>query len=375
MTPGPWSIEETLTGLPLLGPWYRHRAARIKRRSCLLLHRLGLLRPLSFVEWLATATCNCSCPYCGAPAWDGAGDELDAREVRRVLSEVRGLGARRLLVSGGEPLMRPDLPELLRAANEEGLDIGLVSNGWAVEERWEDMRKIRYFLYLTSLDGDPEDHDRDRGRAGSFNRALGSLDLFASIGVPVRIVNTVVHRENIGRLEDLVPFIRSSPATLWQLTPVTRTGRAALTDRFELTGNDLWALARFIGRHRGEMDMELGESRSYLGCGPGFPSGTPFFCGAGLTRCTIMPDGEVAGCQPLHEAGLSEGNVRRTHLSDIWRRGFARWRSETLPEVCLPCPHQAACDGGCRAQMHVSKQCLKEALRERTQQRVPGDSA
>ena len=264
-----------------------------------------------------------------------------------------------MLVSGGEPLVRADLMELLDYANRCGLDLGLVTNGYLVEELWNELKRFRYFLYFTSIDGLPAYNDRVRGKEGAFDHALRGLELFAQLNVPTRMVNTVVHPGNFTQLDGLLDVLLDSAANRWHLTPAAKVGRAGRTDEFSLDGMQLKELVDFIRANRHRMAIDLGESHTYLGCFDGWPVGKPFFCGAGLTRCSIMPDGEVLGCQQVYDCTFTEGNIRQVPFPRLWKEGFRRFRGQVERAACLDCSHLAACQGGCWAEMELHRACLK----------------
>ncbi len=355
------TLEKMLLGTPLLGGYYHGNAASLKRALCLRLHRLGLLRPYSFVQWLVTNRCNLSCPFCEASAGAAAPRELSREEALRLVDELPAAGVRKLLLSGGEPLMRPDIGAIMARAGARGLKLGLVTNGWHVPEMAGELGRLRFFLYFTSLDGAPSYHDRIRGREHAFERAMAGLELFTGMGVPVRIVNTAVHPGNISQLEELARIVKGSGATSWRLTPVSGVGRATGEIGYELDGSQLRFLADFIARQRATVNCDFGESHSYLGCLAGEEGGKPFVCGAGLTRCSITAEGEVLGCQQIFDPAFSEGNVRDKGFARIWREGFARFREKEFTEECRQCAHFAGCRGGCWAEMERRGSCLKSA--------------
>jgi radical SAM protein with 4Fe4S-binding SPASM domain len=338
----------------------RHEAP-LKRAVCMFLHRFGALKPVSFVQWLATNRCNFRCSFCEASAGDALPDELSSAEAEALLDDLAAMGTR-LVISGGEPLMREDLPRLLRHARKRGLSLGLVSNGYLVPSMWSYLRDIPWFLFFTSLDGPREYHDRQRA-PGSFDRVIRSLDLFAGQGVPLRIVNTVVHRDNLALLPALHAAVRASRATRWHLTPAAPLGRNA-AGGFGLDASGLDELGRFLraaARSEGPR-VDFGESHGYLGPLLEVEGGKPFFCGAGLTRCSILADGTVMGCQQAYDRRLSEGNVKQQPLSVIWQHGFKRFRPRALPPACAGCPEARACAGGCWAEMELRGRCLKAIL-------------
>ena len=355
------TIESRLLQLPFLGRLYRRNAAALKRRYCLQLHRLGRLKPDTFVQWLATNQCNLSCSFCESSSGTAGANELSREEVFRLIDELSSMGVARLVVSGGEPLLRPDICEIMAHANRRNLAVGLVSNGWHVADLQMPLSELRLFLYFTSLDGMPEYHDQARGRDKAFARAMQGLELFARMRVATRIVNTVVHPGNIGQLEGMVNLIKESGATSWRLTPVSNVGRAAGNSGYALDSAQLHCLSDFIRKYRRHVNVDFGESHTYMGCFTESGGGKPFFCGAGLTRCSITADGEVMGCQQIFDPAFSEGNIRDSSFRQIWQEGFNRFRNNDFPADCPDCPHFAGCQGGCWAEMQSRGSCLKTA--------------
>ena len=353
------SIERLILNTPVLGAFYRRRTARLKRSFCLLLHRFGLLKPYSFVQWLVTNRCNAACQFCESSSGRAGADELTREEAFSLIRDLHSMKARRLILSGGEPLMRPDLCEIMEYANQCKIKLGLVTNGWFVPEMETRLRRLKYFLYFTSIDGEPGFHNKSRGIDGAFERALRGLDIFARMGVPVRIVNTVVHPGNIQQLDTVAGVVSSSGATAWRLTPVSNVGRAAGNSRFELDQEQLRYLADFIREKRRIVNVDFGESHMYLGCFAERHPGHPFFCGAGLSRCSIMPNGEVMGCHQAYDLSLSEGNIREAGFTQIWLHGFTRFRKRDFREDCRRCVCFDGCQGGCWAEAAKTGTCLK----------------
>jgi len=353
-------IDRALMRLPLVGRLYACRAATIKREICLLLNTAGWLKPITFVQWLVTFSCNLRCPFCEASAGDARDDELTTIEGRELIDDLAGMGVKRLLFSGGEPLTRADVPELMAHARGRRLSLGLVTNGFLVGQLWSRLRGLDLYLYFTSLDGTRAEHDAQRGE-GAFEHALDGLRRVASAGTPTRIVNTVVQPTNIDSLPRLRDIVRESGATRWHLTPLARVGRADTGHREILSATQLRRLVDFV--REGDGWIDLGESAGYLAClAGGAPAGKPFFCGAGLTRCAIMPDGNVLGCHQVYDCRYAEGNVRERPFSEIWRNGFRRFRHRRPPDFCRGCEHITSCQGGCWAEMELQGHCLKAEL-------------
>ena len=289
-------------------------------------------------------------------------DELNTREAEALIDDLALLRTR-LLFSGGEPLMREDLPHLIRYAHDKAVPVGLVSNGFLVPSLWPRLREVPWFLFFTSLDGPADYHDGIRA-PGSFDRVMRSLELFARHQTPVLLVNTVVHQDNLALLPVLHEHLRAHvPTVRWHLTPVMAVGRNRQA-AYRLDADNLRELAMFVRQfdRAGGLRVAWGESHSYLQPLLGAGGGKPFFCGAGLTRCSIMPDGSVVGCHQAYDPTLTEGNIRQQSFSHIWRHGFARFRPRDLPAVCAGCAQAPACGGGCWAEMQIRGHCWKPIL-------------
>jgi radical SAM protein with 4Fe4S-binding SPASM domain len=355
------SIDRLLLNLPVVRKLYARKAATLKKAACLMLHRLGRLKPVTFVQWLATYRCNFQCSFCEASANLERADELTTHEVYTLIDDLEGMGAKRLLISGGEPLVREDMAEIIRYATRAGLSLGLVSNGYLTAKNWPGLQRGHYFMYFTSLDGPRSLHDSARA-TDSFSRVMDSLERFAAHKVPIRIVNTVVHPGNFHLLSEMLGIVRSSFATRWHLTPIQMVGRAAGQDQFQLNGQQLRQLVEFVAASSRVMPVALGESHAYLNCLVGTHLAKPFFCGAGLTRCAIMPEGSVMACQQVYNLQFAEGNIRRRPFSRIWRENFKDFRQWQIPQSCHGCGHLGACRGGCWAEMKLHQTCLKPFL-------------
>ena len=168
-------IERCILETPVLGGLYRKRAAKLKRGFCLFLNYFGMLKPISFVQWLVTNQCNATCPFCEASAGQADANELTFDEAKALIRDLQRMRVRRLILSGGEPLVRPDICEIMDYATQCNLGLGLVTNGWYVPEMESRLGRFKFFFYFTSIDGEPAQHDKIRGIGGAFDRALAGL--------------------------------------------------------------------------------------------------------------------------------------------------------------------------------------------------------
>ena len=271
-------------------------------------------RPL-FLSHLVTARCNARCAAC---LWRfAAGDderaaetELTTREIARLYKRASEAGICQLVLWGGEPLLREDIEEIIRAASSAGLSVILMTNGWLLPDLWPSLRGLVRTLML-SLDDIGEDHDRMRGLPGLFAR----LDSFV-LGLqhdPLRprlLVNTVLSRLNRGALGRVAPVARRWGAGLYFCPMetgemeaggfVVRHGHLALDE-------DELRQAAILARKLKTSGYPLRATNKYLRLLENDPALHGFSCRLPHAVLTVLPDGSFRDCRrrttPL-------GNVR-----------------------------------------------------------------
>jgi len=353
-------LDKLFLSIPLVRDYYELNAGRIKRGLLLKLKSVGLLRPYAHAIWLCTYRCNFTCPYCEASAGDADPNELTTEQAFKMVNDLAEIKVKKLLISGGEVLVRKDIFKVMKYANSRGIKIGILSNGFLVKQMKEKLSEIDMFFYFSSIDGREDYHNEMRGRANSFNKVFESLDVMRDLGVKTRLINSVIHPGNYDDLEGLFNKISQSSATMWNLTPMAKVGRADGDFGYSLSGEQLRGLVSFIREKRKYFPVDVADSHSYLGFFEGAAIGRPHFASAGLTKLAIMPDGEVLGCNQIYDHSYTEGSVKTRSLKDIWENEFKRFRSKEYPEYCMGCEFIKQCQGGFWAEMEKEKKCLKE---------------
>ena len=309
--------------------------------------------------WELTLGCNARCACCGSAAGVARPDELDRDEALAVASELAALGCERVTLMGGEPLVRADWPDLARALSSGGVVVEMVSNGWLLDAATAaELVAAGVHSVSVSIDGPLPIHDRLRGVAGGYRRAIDAVRAARAAGLPVGVV-TQVNRANLRELAALYPELCAAGALGWQLQLSEAMGRCS--DRgLLLAPEELPALERFVldvvaeGRlwtyaadnvgymSRDEPLLRSGKrpaDRCWLGCQ------------AGLGVLGITSHGMVRGCMALPEP-FDEGSVRERALREIWAdpRAFAYNRvpgSKVLGGACARCPFARVCGAGC----------------------------
>ncbi len=314
------------------------------------------------VQWMITERCSLSCPHClSSPP--STRPELDLLVAARLLDEIAALGVPELLLTGGEPLDRPDLPALLRLIAERRLPWSLNTarlpdrEARAAIETWPPM------FVAVSVDGPEPLHDRFRGRAGCFAEAAAAIRYFRGLGVDVA-AGTTVTRQNLPALGATHALVEGLGVDAWGLHLLIPEGRAHQRPDLMPRRTELRALLAFVAhcRQLGGLPVGMADELGYAGPWEPLVRESAFYCGAGRSTCVILADGEVVPCTTT-DRSTSAGNVRRESLAAIWSRGFVALDAHPLGEDCARCAELEACRGGCwlmrRHGLHCSRDLWK----------------
>lgn len=303
-----------------------------------------------------TRRCNLSCLHCGSDCrmqTDTPHLTTDSwLKIIRYCREHFGHGLA-FIITGGEPLMHPDLEEIGAAISGQGMRWGMVTNGHALDEKR--LRKILaagLSSITMSLDGPAESHNRLRNRPDAFRRATEAIAISAESGIKLHDVVTCVHPGNLAQLDETAEILLGLGATNWRLFRIFPSGRAAGNPELLLTRGQTWQMLDWIAQNRphyASRGLNLGAS-----CEGYVPLATdrrirdnPFFCRAGINIASILCDGTITGCSNNHHT-FNEGNILRDDLAALWERGFSRFRDRKWVKDtdCGGCEHLPDCRGG-----------------------------
>jgi len=295
-------------------------------------------RRLYSVTLAVTNRCPFNCWHCYNAGRSQQDTPLSV--LRNLAAELQDLGAVVVTLTGGEPLLREDLPEILRAFDPRScLVLGTTGEGLTAE-RARCFRDNGLFAVGISLDSDQEaEHDRSRGRPGAFRSALAALRVARESGLYPYVVS-VATREFLHRSRFL-PFLRfaaDAGALEVHLLEPSATGKLAGRTEVLLTAAERQQIFEYQGETAQRADLPILSSFAYL------ESPEAFGCGAGLTHLYIDGSGEVCPCNLVP---LSFGNIAREPLRSILGRmgqHFCRPRTgcvgrllvKQLPRVGLP---------------------------------------
>lgn len=318
----------------------------------------GYLPRLIF--WELTEGCNLACKHCRAGAQpERAQDELTIVEAMAVIDQIADCASPILVLTGGEPLYRPDLFEIASYAVSRGLRVAVATNGTlvdaAVAHRLKDIGVLRCSI---SIDGaTPMVHDAFRGIAGSWQAALDGAAALVDAGVDVQF-NVSVARHNMDQLGDIVSLAISRRIRALHLFLLVPVGCG-----LQLRGNDmlsaeetefvLWWLSRVS--KTAPLEVKATCAPQYYRIVRQHPhgdrppmAGLTKGCLAGTHVCFISHRGIV---QPCGYLPLEAGSIRQQQFADIWYESplFSILRNpNTLQGRCGACDFKHVC-AGCRA--------------------------
>ena len=178
------------------------------------------------VIWNLIRRCNLTCKHCYATSADkDFPGELSTGQVYEVMDDLKGYGVPVLILSGGEPLMRPDIFEISKRAKDMGFYVGLSSNGTLVsEENIDQIAAVGYDYVGISIDGMREIHDRFRRREGAFDESLRGIALCRDAGIKVGLRFTLTS-DNAVDLPDLLRLLDDEGLDKFYLSHLNYAGR------------------------------------------------------------------------------------------------------------------------------------------------------
>ena len=339
---------------------------------------------LRLLFWESTIRCNLNCAYCRRIESDEtAYSDLSTEQAREFIQQLAQLGAEQpvmpvLVFSGGEPLCREDLFELIGYAKSLGLIPALATNGTLIDATIaERIRGSGIVRVSVSLDGaTAEVHDKQRRLTGAFEKAIEGIKHLRESKVPFQI-NITLTRHNAGQIKDVYELAKSLGAVAVHIFMLVPVGCGQT-----LTEDDMLSPEQYEQKmlEISELD-ELGELQMKVTCGPHYErvvrqqglyksrieagqgnnnvpgrsghGGASKGCLAGLGVLFVAHQGDVFPCGYLP---IKCGNVLEDKLSDIWynNKDLARMRdSDQLEGKCGICGYRQVC-GGCRGRAYAA---------------------
>lgn len=322
------------------------------------------------MAWEVTRACNLACRHCRADAHtEPFPGELDTAEALRLIDDIARVGSPILIFSGGEPLLRQDIFQLVERARANNLRCAMAPNGTLLTaDNVRRMAESGIERVSISIDAaDARSHNAFRGVEGAFEASMRGIEHLKRAGIPFQI-NTTVTRNNLHIFGDIHDLARDLGAVAWHIFLLVPTGRASemseeiiSSEEYERILNWFYDLSRAspmqlkatcapqyhrILRQRARQE---GIAVNYANFGLDAVSRG---CLGGSGFCFISHSGQVQPCGYLE---LDCGQVRDEPFSHIWRNS-TRFREIRDPSFytgkCGICEYERVC-GGCRARAYT----------------------
>ncbi|MBQ7240046.1 MAG: radical SAM protein [Bacilli bacterium] len=317
------------------------------------LYKNPKLRDL-FIE--VTSRCNARCEHCGSQCGDFIPkDEISAEDLKRTLLDIsKRYDPKDVLlnITGGEPLVRKDLFEIMDYANKLGFRWGMTSNGMLInDDIIKKMKETNMETISISLDGLKETHENFRKSPGSFDRIIENIKKLQQVpSIKIVQVTTVANKKNLNELEDIYKLMKDLNIISWRVINVDPIGRAKGNKDILLDKEEYKYLFNFIKEKREEniMNVEYGCSH-YLD----IPlekelRDTYFYCVTGLYVASILSNGDIFVCPNVERRKeFVQGNIKTDNFVDVWENKFQMLRSDNRLkcEKCNKCSKWKYCLG------------------------------
>jgi len=327
--------------------------------------------PVRLVAWEVTRQCNLSCLHCRASADLGPyDDELTTDEGLKLLAQIREVGQPVIILTGGEPLLRPDIFELARYGTEMGLRMVMAVNGTLLNPATALKLKTAGIQRISiSLDGaTAEGHDHFRQMPGAYAGVLKGVEAAKTVGLEFQI-NTTITRLNLKEIPQIQELVKQLGAVAHHIFMLVPTGRGrSLTEQtisaeeYEQTLTGLikskdefplpikatcaphyYRILRELAQQEGKEITLKTQGLDALTRG----------CLGGTGFCFISHRGQVQACGYLE---IDAGNVRQETFKTIWENSpvFSALRDKSQYQgKCGQCEYFRVC-GGCRARAYAA---------------------
>jgi len=304
-----------------------------------------------------TYRCPLQCPYCSNPVEIAKyNDELSTQDWIRVLREGRKMGATQLGFSGGEPLLRRDLEELISEARELGYYTNLITSGVGMDEdRILAFKKAGLDHIQVSFQASNEELNDYLGASKTFQHKLQMANLVKQYEYPM-VLNIVLHRQNIEQIREILDMTIELKADYVELASTQYYGWSRINlDNLLPTREQFQQAEKVVVEYQDIMKDKM----KIIYVIPDYFETRPKACmnGWGSIFLTIAPDGTALPCHAAAQLpGLNAPNVKEHTIEWIWNESsaFNKFRGlEWMQEPCRSCPEKEKDKGGCRCQAYM----------------------
>ena len=318
--------------------------------------------PLFMITWRCTRNCVGSCTYCSYTKEYAKDSEVDTKTAKKIVDEIKDFGCEWLGISGGEPLVRPDIFDVIDYAKEVGLEVSLITSGFAFDqERLDKLGKYNVHTAV-SIDGTRETNDKIR-RKGGYDKAVYAMKKLSELGLLDCIVTTMTkyNIKDMAHPAALAEQFKARMVVYHNLVPVGRAGTnmpdlAPTPDQYEEAFNEIYDLqVKLAGKVKvnvyAPFYARIVRQKNPMDFWDWFQTGFLGRCSIGGSYMGITENGDYRSCG-FHE-GYRLGNVKDKKASQAWdelqhSELHLKLRDKSnLKGRCGVCEYREIC-GGCR---------------------------
>ena len=321
------------------------------------------------IAWEVTRSCNLNCVHCRAAANSGPyPGELSTEKCFQLINEIAAMSSPLIILTGGEPLLRPDIFEIASYGTNKGLRMVMATNGTLVNTATaKKMIQSGIKRVSISIDGkDAASHDAFRQENGAFAAAMAGIDAMKEAGMEFQI-NTTITTANLKQIKDILELTKKLGAAAHHIFLLVPTGRGRNLAEQAITAAEYEETLMWFHQESMSCEIQLKATcaphyfrilhqNKIKGDEPKKKAGGRFHestrgCLGGITFCFISHIGQVQPCGYLE---LDCGNVQKQSFSEIWENSEVFQNLRDLSKYggkCGRCEFIKVC-GGCRARAY-----------------------
>lgn len=323
----------------------QHLFTRFKKQE-------AVIHDLKYLFWECTLRCTLNCLHCGSDCRSNSEQQdmpaEDFLNVLRSIKKTQDPSKIMIVITGGEPLLRKDLPEIGREIRRLGYRWGMVSNGFQyTKEKHAALMAAGMGAITISLDGLEETHNWLRNSPYSYQRAISAIDLIAGENRLNYDIVSCIHKKNIAGLPELMQLLEEKGVKAWRLFTIAPIGRASGNDDLALDSTEMVSLMEFIKENREKSAIDIKFScEGFVGPYENEVRDGFFFCRAGINIGSVLADGSISACPNINHSFI-QGNIYESDFMEIWEEKFEtmRDRSWNKTDACASCASYKYCQG------------------------------
>jgi radical SAM protein with 4Fe4S-binding SPASM domain len=325
----------------------------------------GKVFPPYYVLWDCSRKCNLNCAHCGAVK-EKYEEELTTEQIKDLINQLANKKVKFFAATGGEPLLRKDILEVMSYASEKGIKTGLATNGFFInEEKAKKIKDAGILSIQVSLDGTERTHNRIRGNNSSYQNAISGIKYLQKEKIKIVSVATTVTPMNFNDLKELKKILLDLGVKTWRICIIMPIGKAE-RKKLLLSPKQLRELFEFVSSNKENINIQIGENLPFLAEYEKKIRKSPLVCPVGFTACCIGVDGNVRGCPEMPDIDkFREGSILEKPFIEIWKNGFKRYRNReaiNTDKKCMNCKNNEDCFGGCWVMREGNIQCIYDLL-------------